>query len=85
MALATLEVARYEFGLDIGREIAIAGFDDIEQASWPSFDLTTYSFPLHKMIDTVESALMGARPSQPAETVIDGVLKARRSTQRTKP
>src|SRR5215831_10922640 len=31
MAIATLEVARFEFGLAIGREIGIAGFDDIEQ------------------------------------------------------
>ena len=86
MAIATLEVARYEFGLEIGREIGIAGFDDIEQSSWPSFDLTTYSFPLAAMVETVESTLLGTRNlEQPAHVVIDGVLKARGSTQRREP
>jgi DNA-binding LacI/PurR family transcriptional regulator len=30
MALAAIEVARYEFGLKIGRELGIAGLGDIE-------------------------------------------------------
>lgn len=82
MALAAIEVARYEFGLEIGRELGVAGFDDIEQASWPSFDLTTYSLPIDRMIEkTVEILLGGAPGEPPMHAVIDGDLKARGSTR----
>ena len=50
MALAAIEVARFEFGLEIGRELGVAGFDDSEQAAWPSFDLTTYSLPVEAVM-----------------------------------
>jgi DNA-binding LacI/PurR family transcriptional regulator len=84
MAIAALEVARYEFGLDIGREIGITGFDDIEQACWPSFDLTTFSYPVQTMIEIVGSIVLDP-PSlkHPGHKVIDGALRLRRSTQRS--
>jgi LacI family transcriptional regulator len=83
MALAAIDIARYEFGLQIGRDIGIAGFDDIEEASWHSFELTTFSLPVAAMIDQVLSLLL-TKPSikNPGHTVIDGVLKIRSSTQR---
>jgi DNA-binding LacI/PurR family transcriptional regulator len=84
MALGAIDVARYEFGLEIGREIGIAGFGDIEQASWPSFDLTTYSQPVNSMIqEVVKILLVAPRLQPPVHTIVDGVLKPRRSTQRT--
>jgi DNA-binding LacI/PurR family transcriptional regulator len=82
MALATLEVARHEFGLEIGRDIGIAGCDDIEEASWPSFDLTTYSLPLPAMIEAVGSIVLGTGSRVGGHTVIDGELKPRGSTRR---
>jgi DNA-binding LacI/PurR family transcriptional regulator len=83
MALAAMEVARYEFGLEIGRQIGIAGFDDIEEASWPSFDLTTYSIPVENIIEQAATLLLSAPGHEiPRHTVIDGVFKPRRSTQR---
>jgi DNA-binding LacI/PurR family transcriptional regulator len=86
MAIAALEVAKYEFGLEISREIGITGFDDIEQASWPSFDLTTFSYPVQTMIEAVGSIVLDRRLSeQGGHTVVDGTLKARRSTQRNGP
>lgn len=83
MAFAAIEVARYEFGLEIGRDIGIAGFDDVEQASWPSFDLTTYSLPVDAMIEQVVRILL-CEPGawQPTNTVVDGMLKCRGSTLR---
>ena len=83
MALAALEVARYEFGLKIGREIGIAGFDDLEQAAWPSFDLTTYSLPLDAMLDQVVKILLNPPPPGDAvHVVVDGALRLRGSTRR---
>jgi DNA-binding LacI/PurR family transcriptional regulator len=84
MALAAIEVARYEFGLEIGRELGVAGFDDIEQASWPSFDLTTYTLPVDLMIEKTAGMLLAdAGAELPAYTVIDGALRVRGSTRRS--
>jgi DNA-binding LacI/PurR family transcriptional regulator len=82
MALAAIEVARYDFGLEVGREIGIAGFDNIEQASWPSFELTTYSLPLEAMIENVAARLLGKTVTADTHSIIDGQLMIRRSTQR---
>lgn len=83
MALAAIEVARYEFGLDIGRDIGIAGFDDIEEASWLAYELTTYSLPLAAMIEEVATRLIDTPDATAdAHVSVDGQLKIRRSTQR---
>jgi DNA-binding LacI/PurR family transcriptional regulator len=83
MALSAIEVARYEFGLEIGGQIGIAGFDDIEQASWPSFDLTTYSISVESIIEQAATLLLSTPEQQvPRHTIVDGVFKPRRSTQR---
>jgi len=83
MALATIEVARYEFGLEIGRELGVAGFDDIEQAAWPSFNLTTYSLPVDAVIERVAAILLASDAAEPpAFSMVEGELKVRRSTQR---
>ena len=50
MAIGALDVARYEFGKEIGKEIAIAGFDNNYAASLPAYDITTVAHPLKKMI-----------------------------------
>jgi DNA-binding LacI/PurR family transcriptional regulator len=86
MALAAIEVARYEFGLDIGSQIGIAGFDDVEASSWRTYDLTTYSMPLGEMVEHVVKVLMEEprKKKPPGHTVVDGNLKPRMSTQRTR-
>lgn len=83
MAIAAIEVARYEFGLEIGRDIGIAGFDDVEQAAWPSFNLTTYVCPVDAMIEEVLQILLAETDAkQPVRAIVNGVLKLRGSTQR---
>ncbi len=84
MAIAALEVARYDFGLKIGSDIGICGFDDIEQASWPSFDLTTFSYPLKTMIETISNVILSPPGlGHPGHKVIEGLIRIRRSTQRS--
>lgn len=84
MALGAIEVARYEFGIDVGRELGIAGFDDIEQAAWPSFQLTTYSQPVEVMIEKMTDLLLDRDLYEPRpQLVIEGELKVRGSTSRS--
>lgn len=85
MAFAAIEVARFEFGLEIGREIGIAGFDDLREASWPSFDLTTYSIPIVAMIEKALSILLTKSTLKSSlRAVVDGEFKPRGSTQRSR-
>jgi len=85
MALGAIEVARTEFGLEIGREIGIAGFDDIEMSSWPSFQLTTYSQPIQTIVDIVSDILLSPERAAAAEAiVVPGELKVRASTSRNR-
>ncbi|HEX7856810.1 MAG TPA: LacI family DNA-binding transcriptional regulator [Sphingobium sp.] len=83
LAIATIEVARYEFGLDIGRDIGIVGFDDIAEASWRSFDLTSYSQPVVPMIEAVMNLVSGGDDQDmAAQIIVDGSLQKRGSTRR---
>lgn len=60
-----------------------AGFDNVEQASRPSFDLTAYSLPLSAMIDEIVCLLMAPRPANiQGQKVIYGELQARGRTGR---
>ena len=58
LATGFMDAARQEFGLSIPDDLCIVGFDDIEQASWGSYNLTTFAQPLEQMADHV-AALVG--------------------------
>ena len=59
------------------------GFDDIDQASWPSFDLTTYSHPIDKMADQALKILLEeSKVQHDSHVVVEGELKCRGSTRR---
>ena len=45
MAFAALDVARREFGLSVGTDLSIVGFDDVAEAGRSGYDLTTFSQP----------------------------------------
>ena len=59
MAIAAHNVASHEFGLTVGRDISLIGFDDVAMAGWPCFSLTTYSQPVDPMAEAAV-ALIGA-------------------------
>ncbi|OED43135.1 LacI family transcriptional regulator [Endozoicomonas sp. (ex Bugula neritina AB1)] len=42
LAIALLDVAKHEQHLNIPQELQVIGFDDIPQASWMSYQLTTF-------------------------------------------
>jgi DNA-binding LacI/PurR family transcriptional regulator len=46
LACGFMDAARQQFGLSIPEELCVAGFDDIEQAAWGSYELTTFAQPV---------------------------------------
>lgn len=49
LACGFMDVARDEFGLRIPDELCVVGFDDIEQAGWSSYGLTTFRQPVEQI------------------------------------
>lgn len=85
MAMAALDVARCELNLRVPDDIAIVGFDDIQQASWPKYDLTTVRQPVERMVDATVELLLSAIEAPDGERVlrmIPPTLVVRSSTRR---
>lgn len=83
-AIAAIEVARHEFGLDVGREISIVGFDDVGAARWPSYGLTTFSQPVLPMVNETLAILIDLidrRRPKFRQSVIPGELIVRSSAR----
>ncbi|SMR82455.1 DNA-binding transcriptional regulator, LacI/PurR family [Aliiroseovarius halocynthiae] len=51
-AIGALTAAK-EMGWQVPDQIAIVGFDDIDMARWPSFDLTTVMNPIDRSVDAI--------------------------------
>lgn len=49
LACGFMDAARHQFSISVPDQICVAGFDDIEQASWSSYGLTTFAQP----VDTI--------------------------------
>lgn len=69
MALAVMNVAKSEFGLQVGRDLSIVGFDDIAQAAWPQNDLTTYVQPVEDMARRTVRIIFQQIAERPGHTV----------------
>jgi DNA-binding LacI/PurR family transcriptional regulator len=60
MALGVLDYARCVLGLRVPEELSVIGFDDVEQASWPKYDLTTVRQPVEAMVNSSVELLLDA-------------------------
>ena len=49
IACGFMDAARHQFSLSIPEQLCVAGFDDIEQASWTSYNLTTFAQPVEEI------------------------------------
>lgn len=82
MALGTVDALKQN-GIKIPEETKVVGFDDIEMAKWPSYQLTTWQQPVEKMIDyTIEYLLaeIADYTGMAGEVEVDGTLLERKTT-----
>lgn len=49
MAIGCLDCARHELGIEVPRQLSVAGFDAVEPSNWLSYNLTTLRQPVAKM------------------------------------
>jgi DNA-binding LacI/PurR family transcriptional regulator len=91
MAFAVMDVARHELGLRVPRDVSIVGYDDVPEASWAAYDLTTVSQSASKMVETTAQILLQQiEKSQvkrraavlPAELVVRGSAKRPKASRR---
>lgn len=88
MAFSVIDVIRSEFGLRIPYDVSVVGYDDVPEASWKGYDMTTVAQPSEAMIDaTAEILLEQVRKKHvrrrtaiiPAELVIRGTTRSIRN------
>ena len=88
MAFSVLDTLRFACRLNVPDDVVVAGFDNVALAASPSFDLTTYSQPVDRMVqDAVDLLLRSVRDrEQPREhRVVQGILHCRGTTRRKQP
>jgi len=81
IGMATLDVARFEFGLS---DLSVVGFSNIPAAAWPSYSLTTYSQPVEAMMNATVDILFEVirNPNAPVRHVtVPGKIIVRNSAR----
>lgn len=58
MAFAVMDVIRGEFGLRIPEDISVVGYDNVPEADWAAYNLTTVEQPVEAMIDETVNILI---------------------------
>lgn len=84
MAFAVMDVVRTEFKLSIPRDVSIVGFDDVPEASWKGYDLTTISQSSRKMVEMTAAILLeqiGKRTVRKRAAVLPAELVIRTSAR----
>ena len=51
IAFGAMDALRYKLGLSVPRQVSVVGFDDVPQASWAAYGLTTIRQPIERMIE----------------------------------
>lgn len=83
LACGVLDAARRRFGRRVPEEIGVIGFDDIEQAGWASYDLTTFAQPVEDIAGwTVRIVADGVEEGEEESRVFEAPLVWRSSVAR---
>ena len=84
MAIATMDVLRHELGLRVPEDVSVVSYDDVPQAAWPSYAITSVRQPTGRMIRATIDMLI-ARIEEgddvPRQTSFAGPLIIRKSAR----
>ena len=78
LALGAMDAARFSFGLSVPSDLAFVGYDGIDLAAAPAYDLTTFEQPMAAMVDRLVDMIVGR--AEPASVNIEGQLVVRGTT-----
>lgn len=85
MAIAVMDVLRFELGLKVPGDVSVVGFDDVPPAAWPSYNLTTLRQRSNLMVEETVNALLNyindPDAAMPRKIAIDGPLVVRGSAK----
>lgn len=60
MALAVIDTLRSELGLKVPQDVSVVGFDNVPQAAWPAYSLTTVEQDAQAMVEATVEVLIAA-------------------------
>lgn len=88
MAMGAMDALRGQLNLRIPEDVSISGYDDIEMAAWPSFDLTTIAAPareeaknIGELVELAVSNTAAGEQASGATRTVNGTLIWRNSTK----
>jgi DNA-binding LacI/PurR family transcriptional regulator len=81
LAMGFMDTARHEFGVSVPEELCIVGFDDIDQADWTSYSLTTFRQPLELVAERIAELLQSDGPPLEGPVSVQPALVWRRSVR----
>lgn len=70
LACGFMDAARHEFGVGIPDDLCVIGHDDIEQAGWESYNLTTFRQPLEQIAEQISALLLREMMPQNPEPLV---------------
>ena len=84
LAMGGMDALRDEVGLAVPEDIMVAGFDDIEMASWNHYDLTTYRQPVDMLVASTVGHVVRQTAGEPPPAIsrFAGELVTRSTTMR---
>ena len=84
MAIAVMDVLRFELGLSVPGEVSVVGFDDVPPAAWPAYDLTTVRQDADAMVAETVATLLAQidnPATAPRRVTLDAPLIVRGSAR----
>lgn len=84
MAIAAMDVLRFELGLRVPQDVSLVSYDDAPQAAWPTYALTGIRQPTDAMVAAsveIMMAQIAERTSAPRRVVLPGRLVVRTSAR----
>ncbi len=89
MAFAVMDTLRFELGLRVPQDVSVVGFDNVPQAEWGSYRLSTVEQPVEPMIEAtvglLQKYLRDEHFPQSENVVVPGCLIVRESARVSTP